>query len=206
MPALIALVAVTAVWGVTFVQVKDAVALYPLFPFLALRFAIATLALAAPGPARVRALGGAARSPPRSPARCSRPGYALQTLGLERTSVSSAGFVTGHVRRADAAARARLLPDPQSGGWRGSASGSRPSGSAMLAGVHGGALGGDLLVLGGAAVYSLQIVLMERYAPRYDALGFTLVEMLAAFAVLARRRAADRWRCRTAGRSGARCS
>src|SRR5262245_49372117 len=41
-----ALIAVTAVWGVTFVQVKDAVAVYPLFPFLALRFAIATLVLA----------------------------------------------------------------------------------------------------------------------------------------------------------------
>jgi prepilin-type N-terminal cleavage/methylation domain-containing protein len=33
-------------------------------------------------------------------------------------------------------------------------------------------------------VYSLQIVLMERYAPLYDPLGFTLVEMLAACAVL----------------------
>ncbi len=44
--------------------------------------------------------------------------------------------------------------------------------------------GGDLLVLAGAAVFSLQIVLMERYAPLYDPLGFTLVEMLAAFGVL----------------------
>jgi drug/metabolite transporter (DMT)-like permease len=35
-------------------------------------------------------------------------------------------------------------------------------------------------VFAGAAVYSLQIVLMERYAPRYDAIGFTLVEMLTA--------------------------
>jgi len=40
-------------------------------------------------------------------------------------------------------------------------------------------------VLAGAAVYSLQIVLMERYAPRYDAIAFTLVEMLAAFGGLA---------------------
>ena len=36
-------------------------------------------------------------------------------------------------------------------------------------------------MLAGAAVYSLQIVLMERFAPRYDAIAFTLVEMLAAF-------------------------
>jgi drug/metabolite transporter (DMT)-like permease len=51
---------------------------------------------------------------------------------------------------------------------------------ALLSGVHAGSAGGDLLVLAGAAVYSLQIVLMERFAPRYDAVAFTLVEMAAA--------------------------
>src|SRR5207237_9846984 len=55
---------------------------------------------------------------------------------------------------------------------------------AMLSGVHTGALGGDLLVLAAAAVYSLQIVLLERYAPRYDPLAFTFVEMAAACAGL----------------------
>src|SRR5919204_960264 len=58
-------------------------------------------------------------------------------------------------------------------------------GLAMLSGVHGGSAGGDLLVLAGAAAYSVQIVLMERYAPRYDALAFTLVEMVAACVGLA---------------------
>src|SRR5262249_10461206 len=58
------------------------------------------------------------------------------------------------------------------------------AGLAMLAGVHEGQFRGNLLVLAGAAVYSLQIVLMERYAPRYDVLGFTFAEMVVAFAVL----------------------
>ena len=58
------------------------------------------------------------------------------------------------------------------------------AGLALLAGVHRGSASGDLLVLAGAAVYSLQIVLMERFAPVYDAIAFTLVEMLAAFAGL----------------------
>jgi drug/metabolite transporter (DMT)-like permease len=35
--ALLALVLVTAVWGVTFVRVKDAIAVCPLFAFLAVR-------------------------------------------------------------------------------------------------------------------------------------------------------------------------
>ena len=51
----------------------------------------------------------------------------------------------------------------------------------MLSGVGAGDTTGDLLVLAGSAAYSLQIVLMERYAPRYDAVAFTQAEMLAAF-------------------------
>jgi drug/metabolite transporter (DMT)-like permease len=37
-------------------------------------------------------------------------------------------------------------------------------------------------VLAGSAAYSLQIVLLERYAPRYHAIAFTQAEMLAACA------------------------
>ena len=67
---------------------------------------------------------------------------------------------------------------------------------------------GDALVLAGSAAYSLQIVLMERYAHRYDAVAFTFVEMLAAFVgfTVDRGRARpDRGAARV-GRSGARCS
>ena len=52
----------------------------------------------------------------------------------------------------------------------------------MLSGVSAGDPVGDLLVLAGSAAYSVQIVLMERYAPRYDPVAFTQAEMLAAFA------------------------
>ena len=40
------LVCVTAVWGWTFVVVQDAIALYGVLPFLAVRFALACAALA----------------------------------------------------------------------------------------------------------------------------------------------------------------
>src|SRR5438046_2678057 len=95
MPALLALVLVTAVWGVTFVQVKDAVAIYPLFTFLALRFGIASLMLAIPGAGRVRRLGRGGVGAGVLAGGLLAAGYTLQTLGLQRTSVSSAGFVTG---------------------------------------------------------------------------------------------------------------
>ena len=44
--ATLPLVAVTAIWGYTFVPVQEAVAVYPLFAFLAVRFGISTLVLA----------------------------------------------------------------------------------------------------------------------------------------------------------------
>src|SRR5581483_1521061 len=183
MPALFVLVAVTAVWGVTFVQVKDAVAIYPLFAFLALRFLIASCTLVVPGGPRLRRLGRGGVVAGALAGGLVGTGFALQTAGLERSSVSATGFVTGmyvvltpllalllfRVR----VARAALL-----------GVGLTTVGLALLAGIHGGSPAGDLLVLGGAAVYALQIVLMERYAPRYDAFAFTFVEMLAAFAGL----------------------
>ena len=180
MAALVALVAVTAVWGVTFVQVKDAVAVYPLFAFLALRFAIAGGTLAVPGAARLRRLGRAGALSGILAGALLGAGYALQTAGLERTTVSSTGFITGlYVVLTPLLALAVFRTRAGRGVWLGVLLAT--AGLALLAGIHRGSLLGDLLVLAGAAVYSLQIVLMERYAPRYDAVAFTLVEMLTAF-------------------------
>ena len=179
MPALLALVLVTAVWGVTFVQVKDAVALYPLFAFLAVRFWIATLTLAAPGLPRVRSLGRPGFVGGAFLGLLLAAGYTLQTAGLERTTVSSTGFITGmYVVLTPLIALVLVRSRIGLSVWGGVALST--IGLAMLSGIHAGSLTGDLLVLAAAAVYSLQIVLMERYAPRYDAVAFTFVEMLAA--------------------------
>jgi len=183
MPALVVLVAVTAVWGVTFVQVKDAVAIYPLFAFLALRFAIASATLAVPGTTRVRSLGWAGAGAGVLTGALLGAGYALQTAGLERTSVSSTGFITGLYVVLTPVLALILFRDRLGRAATGGVA-LAVVGLALLSGVHGGSFVGDLLVLAGAAVYSLQIVLMERFAPRYDAIAFTLVEMLAAFAGL----------------------
>jgi drug/metabolite transporter (DMT)-like permease len=177
---LAALVAVTAVWGVTFVQVKDAVALYPLFAFLALRFAIASATLAVPAAPRIRSLGRRGAGAAVLLGLLLATGYALQTAGLERTTVSSAGFITGLYvvfTPLFALALFRIRASPVT--WAGVALST--AGLALLSGVDAGTLTGDSLVLAGSAAYSLQIALMERFAPRYDALALTAVQMLAAF-------------------------
>ena len=181
MPALAALIVVTAVWGVTFVQVKDAVALYPLFAFLAVRFAIASVVLAAPAAGRLRSLGRRGWVAGSALGLLLALGYALQTAGLERTTVSSAGFITGlYVVFTPLLALVLFRTRVAGAVWIGVA--LAVAGLAMLSGVGAGDPLGDLLVLLGSAAYSVQIVLMERYAPRYDAIAFTQAEMLAAFA------------------------
>jgi drug/metabolite transporter (DMT)-like permease len=189
-PALLVLLAVTAVWGVTFVQVKDAVAVYPLFAFLALRFAIATFVLEISN--LTFAIANRSRPPlGREGAAAAAllglllaAGYALQTAGLERTTVSSAGFVTGmYVVLTPVIAFAAFRMRVGRAAWGGVAVAT--AGLALLSGIHAGSPGGDLLVLAGAAVYALQIVLLERYAPRFDPLAFTTCEMAAAFVALA---------------------
>jgi drug/metabolite transporter (DMT)-like permease len=177
--ALVALIAVTAVWGVTFVQVKDAVELYPLLAFLAVRFVLATATLAVPAVPRVRSLGTRGAGAASTLGLLLALGYVLQTAGLERTTVSSTGFITGmYVVLTPLLALALFRTRIGAVVWLGVALST--VGLAMLSGVHAGSLIGDLLVLAASALYSLQIVLMERFAPRYDALAFTLVEMLAA--------------------------
>jgi drug/metabolite transporter (DMT)-like permease len=178
-----ALVAVTAVWGITFVQVKDAVELYPLFAFLGLRFAIASATLLVPAARRLGSLGRRGGAAGVLLGSLLAAGYALQTAGLERTTVSSTGFITGmYVVLTPLIAFAAFRMHVPTAAWVGVVVST--IGLGLLTGIHAGSVSGDLLVLAASAVYSLQIVLMERYAPRYDALAFTTAEMLAAFAGL----------------------
>ena len=178
---LLALLAVTAVWGVTFVQVKDAIALYPIFAFLAVRFAIASATLALPGGRRLVGLGRRGVAIGAGLGVLLAAGYALQTAGLDRTTVSSTGFITG-LYVVFTPILVTLLYGARLGAavWLGVVLST--AGLALLAGVEAGRLTGDLLVLGGSAAYSLQIVLLERYAPRYEVLALTLMQMLACFA------------------------
>lgn len=173
---LLALVGVTVVWGVTFVQVQDAIALYPLFAFLAVRFVISTVVLAP------FAFGTLLRLP--------RSGYvvgigvggllaaayALQTAGLDRTTVASTGFITGlYVVFTPLLALAFFGTTVPRALWLGIA--LSVVGLLLLNGVPGGSTLGNVLVLGNAAFQALQITAMERYAPRYDPRALTFLQM-----------------------------
>jgi drug/metabolite transporter (DMT)-like permease len=173
---LLALIAVTAIWGVTFVQVKDAVDVYPLFAFLALRYAIATGALGLVGGRRVLMLGRSGLTAGAVLGGLLGLGIGLQTAGLERTTVSSTGFITGlYVVLTPLFGLLLFQMTVGLEVWAGVA--CSVVGLALLSGVDVGSPVGDLLVLASAAAQALQIVMVERFATRYDAIALTLVEM-----------------------------
>lgn len=91
----LALAGVAAVWGLTFVTVKDAVSQYPPFLFMTLRFAIAGLALAIMFPKAVRRIDGPAMAAGALAGFVLAIGYVGQTLGLMEIAASRAGFITG---------------------------------------------------------------------------------------------------------------
>jgi drug/metabolite transporter (DMT)-like permease len=184
---LVALVGVTAIWGVTFVQVKDAVAVYPLFAFLAVRFGISTVALAPFAWRPLRRLPRAGWLAGAGVGVLLAAAYALQTAGLHRTTVSSTGFITGlYVVFTPILALLLFKTSVPRAAWAGVA--LSVAGLLLLNGTPGGSMAGNALVLGNALAQSGQIASMEWFAPRYDARALTFLQMgvsCAGFSVIA---------------------
>jgi drug/metabolite transporter (DMT)-like permease len=91
----LALVGIAAVWGLTFTMVQDAIAVLPAMAFLAYRFAGATAIVGPMVRRRVAALPRAGWIAGLVMGAFLTAGYICQTLGLERTTPSAAGFITG---------------------------------------------------------------------------------------------------------------
>jgi drug/metabolite transporter (DMT)-like permease len=177
---LLALVGVTAIWGVTFVQVQDAIALYPLFAFLAVRFAISTLVLAPFAWRSLRVLPRRGYVVGVGVGALLASAYALQTAGLDLTTVASTGFITGlYVVFTPLLALAFFGTPVPRALWVGVA--LAVVGLLLLNGAPGGSTLGNVLVLGNAVFQAFQITAMERYAPRYDPRALTFLQMATSF-------------------------
>ena len=174
-----ALVAVTAIWGYTFVPVQKTVGAYPLFAFLAVRFAISTAALAPFAWRSLRTLPRAGWPAGLVAGSFLALAYGLQTAGLELTTVTSTGFITGlYVVFTPLLALAAFRTPVPAPVWIGVT--LALAGLLLLSGAPGGSWLGNALVLGNAVAQSFQIVAMERFAPRYDARALTFLQMAVA--------------------------
>ena len=166
------LLAVTAVWGWTFVLVKDAVTQYPTLPFLQIRFALALVVMAVivrRVPTRreleVGAIIGTVLA----------AGYLTQTAGLTITSPGNAGLITGLFVVFTPLIN-RLFGHPIRW-WTWAATLVSLAGLVLLTGGPSGMNLGDLLVLACAALFALHIVLLGRWSRGTSAAPLALVQM-----------------------------
>jgi drug/metabolite transporter (DMT)-like permease len=171
----IALLAVAAaLFGMTFVAIKDALAVIPPLSFVGWRFLIGAVVLLAIG----RPAGRAVWSDGAVAGTLLFIGYATQTIGLEQTSASNSGLITGlYVVFTPLAAAAfrRAAPSPST--LAGAA--LSIAGLAALTVTEDFSLGaGDLWTVMCAVAYAFHILALATMAPRHRVVGFTAVQLL----------------------------
>jgi drug/metabolite transporter (DMT)-like permease len=174
----LALIGVAAIWGLTFTMVQDAVEELPVLDFLGYRFAAAALLVALVFR--------------RSLARLSRDGwragllmgifltasYVLQTFGLQHTTASNTGFITGLFVVITPVLAAIFFRERIGAlGW--SAAVVSAIGLYLLSGTgtHGFNASGDGLVLLCAVAVAAHILVTSRYARDHDTGALLAVQL-----------------------------
>ena len=179
----LALVCIAGVWGLTFVMVQDAIAILPVYAFLAYRFALATAIVAPVFWKQLRALPRAGWSAALLMGVFLAAGYVFQTLGLEHTSPSDAGFITGLFVVLTPVLGAVFMHQRISGlAW--AAAAVSVFGLYLLSGAGGDfTWRGDGLVFLAALSFAAHILATGRAAGRFD-VGALLVVQLAVAGVV----------------------
>ncbi|HEY0492794.1 MAG TPA: DMT family transporter [Candidatus Dormibacteraeota bacterium] len=176
---LLAILGITAIWGWTFVVVKDAVAAFPVAAFLAYRFALA-VALWTPFLRHLRW---------RSVVAGSWIGifmgvaFVVQTLGLHLTLASDAGLITGLfvvlVPAIEWVVFRVRVPTVTLAGV-----GLALIGLVLLVGALPRQLAiGDLLVALSAFGFAVQIILVARFSHHHDSISLTVGQTASALAI-----------------------
>ena len=163
----LSLVAICAIWGLTFVVVQDAIEVFPVMTFLAYRFLPAAAIV---GAFSLRGLHTLSRDGWRDGLVMGAfltGGYVFQTLGLERTSAANAGFITGLFVVLTPVLGAVLLGRP-AGRQTWTAATVSAVGLYLLSGAGGEVnLAGDGLVFLCACSFALHILATDRGARRH---------------------------------------
>ena len=182
------LVAVAAVWGTTFVMVSDAIARYPMYGFLAWRFAVASVAFVIFFPSVLKRLDTINVRTGVIAGLVLSAGYIFQTWGLDgatRTTPARAAFITGLyvvitpllqavvLRRVPRKATVLGATIALGGLWLLSGIGS----------AHGGWVVGDTLIAVCALAYSVHMIVLGSTGEKHDVIALTLVQLVTVTVV-----------------------
>lgn len=172
------LLAMTAVWGSTFVLIKDVVARMPVADFLAVRFAIAALVMLALFARSVGRLGRKQIMRGLLLGIVYGAGQLLQTWGLSLIAPSVSGFATG-MYVVFTPILAMLLLRQRMAGVVWLAVLLSTAGLALLS-LNGVSVDlGVWLTLASAALYGLHIVGLGQWSRKGEAFGLSAVQMVA---------------------------
>jgi drug/metabolite transporter (DMT)-like permease len=173
------LVLVTMIWGSTFLIVQHTIKLTGPFTFLTMRFSIGALALALIFHKRLAQITRTEILTGSIIGLFLFGAYALQTTGLQYTTSSKAGFITGmYVPLVAILAVPMLRQKPTLGGMLGvilSVAGlallSINSSFQFTVGL------GEILVIGCAIASALHVIFISKFAPRVDAINLAMVQI-----------------------------
>jgi len=172
----LALLAVTAVWGSTFFLLKGVVTRVPVPDFLAVRFLLAFVAVWLLAPRSVIRLTGAERRQGVVLGVVYGAAQLLQTVGLQATSASVSGFVTGMYVVFTPLLGALVLRSRL--GWPVWVAVGLATGGLGMLSLRGLTVGsGELLTLIGALLYAVHILALGAWSRRGNALGLTVVQL-----------------------------
>lgn len=175
--AMLALLAMTACWGSTFFLIKDLLDRVPTLDFLAVRFAIATVALVLMAPRALGRLSAESRRHALVLGLVYGVAQILQTAGLAHTAASVSGFITGmYVVLTPLLAALLLRTRISAVTWLAVALAT--AGLAVLT-LQGFAVGyGEALTLVAAVLYALHIVGLGAWSRPREAVGMTIVQIM----------------------------
>ena len=179
-----ALLALAACWGSTFFLIKDLLDRVPTLDFLALRFAIAAVALLVVAPRAIGRLSPVVRRHAMVLGGLYGLAQILQTAGLAQTPASISGFVTGlYVVFTPLLAAAILRTRIPTITW--AAVTLATVGLAVLA-LNGLSIGyGEAITLASAVLYALHIVGLGAWSSAQDAIGMTILQVIVIAVVCA---------------------
>lgn len=171
-----ALLAVAAMWGLSFVWMKDILDQQDVFSFLVCRFLVAAFAMLIARPKVIAKLNWRVITVGSFAGGALGLGYIFQTLGLERTTPAITGFITGLYVVFTPLIGAFLLRERMTlVAWF--YIGLATLGLGVLS-ISGWSVGlGEIFVLVSALLFAIHIILLGRWSSHFDTYTLTFVQL-----------------------------
>ena len=171
-----ALLAVAAMWGISFVWMKDILDQQDVYSFLVSRFIVAALVMLVANPKVIARLNRTLLLKGSLIGTALGLGYIYQTLGLERTTPAITGFITGLYVVLTPLIGALILKEKLTiSAWFYIALATVGLGVLSINGLSIGT--GELFVLISAFLFAAHILLLSRWSRDFDAYTLTFVQL-----------------------------